>query len=130
MRLSNHSTNLRQQGGLAQRLRPAGHGAVVVERTGQNAAANFAVERRGFAGQHRLVHGGAAFKNRRVHREAFPRQDQHTVARLNLFEGDNCFYAVTDAASGGRTQPGERVESGQGAALGAAFQRFTQQQKS
>jgi hypothetical protein len=129
LRLSDHAGNLRQQGGLAQRLRTAGHGAVVVQRTGQNAAAHFAVERRGFAGQHRLVHGGAALDNRRVHREALPRQDQHTVPRLNLFEGNNCFHAVADAAGGGRTQPGERVESGQGAAFGARFQRFAQQEK-
>ncbi len=125
LRLLDHARDLGKHRGLAQRLRPAYHGAVVVERAGQNPAARLALQRGGFAGEHRLVHGGAALEDRGVHREAFSRQNQHAVAGLYFFERHNGFRAIADAPGGGWAQAGERVERGQGAAFGAAFQAFT-----
>ena len=42
--------------------RLADDGAVVVERAGQHAVSRFAGQRSRFAGQHRFIHGGAAFQ--------------------------------------------------------------------
>ena len=86
LRLLDHARDLRQNGGFAQRLGAAHHGAVVVERAGQHAVAWLAGERSGFAGQHRLVDAGAAFDDGGVDREAFAGQDQHVVAGANLIQ--------------------------------------------
>ena len=129
LRLLNHAGDLSQHRGLAQRLSPAGDGAVVVERAGQSLAAGFARLRGWFAGEHRLVHGGAAFEDGGVDREALSGQDQNAVSGLNLCQGNNGFDFVADAASRDGAQPGERVERGQGAAFGAGFKRLAQQQK-
>ena len=129
LRLLHHARNLRQHRCLAQRLSAANHSAVVVERAGQHAAARLAAERRGFAGKHRFVHGGAAFQNGRVHREALTGKNQNAVAGLNLGKRHNRLNAVHDAARSHGPQPGERVERGQCAALGAALQALAQKQK-
>ena len=128
--LLDHAGDLCQHGSLAQRFGPASNGAVVVERAGKHAAAGLTRQGRGLAGEHRLVHGGAAFQDGRVHREAFAGQDQHAVSGSDLFERNHLLNAVANAACSGRTQPGERVERSQRAALGAAFQRFAQKQES
>ncbi len=119
LRLVHHARNLRQHRGLAQRLRPANHCAVVVQRSGQHAPAGLALQRRRFAGQHRLIHRRAAFNNRRVHRKALAGQDHDAVARPHLFERHHRLHAVHDAARGHRPQPRERVQRSQRAPLGA-----------
>ena len=129
LRLLDHARDLRQHRGFAQRLRAANHGAVVVERAGQHAAADLARQRRGFAGEHGFVDGGAAFEDGGVDRKAFTGKNKDAVAGLNLFEGHDGLHAIHDAAGGYGTQPGERVERGQGAALGAAFEALAQEQK-
>ena len=70
LRLLHHAGDLRQHRRFAQRLGAAGDGAVVVERAGQDAPARTALERRGFAGEHGFIHGGAAFDYNGIHREA------------------------------------------------------------
>ena len=100
LRLFHHARDLRQHCGLAQRFSPANHGSVVVERSGKNAAAGLARQRSRLAGEHRLVHGGAAFQNFRVHRKPLARQDQNAVANLNLSQGNDSFLTVPNAAGG------------------------------
>ena len=129
LRLLNHAGDLRQHRGLAEGLRAADDGAVVVERAGENAAAGFAGLGGRFAGEHRFVHGGAAFEDGCVDGKAFAGEDEDAVAGLNFGEGDNGLNAVEDAACGNGTQAGERVEGGQGAAFGASFERFAEEQK-
>jgi hypothetical protein len=130
LRLLHHARDLGQHRIFAERLRAAGDGAVVVERAGQNASAGLARLRSGLAGEHGFVDRGAAFKNHRVHRKALAGQDQNAVAGLNLFERNDGLNAIENAARRDGTQTGQRVERGQGAALGAAFQALAQKQKS
>ena len=130
LRLLDHARDLRQDRGFAERLRPADHGAVVVERAGQDAAADFARQRRGFAGEHGFIDSGAAFNDGGVHREALAGKNQNVVAGLDLFKRHDGLHAVDNAARGYGAQAGERVERGQGAAFGAGFKALAQQQKS
>ena len=46
LRLLHHAGNLRQDSGLSQRLGAAGHGTLVIERSGEYAATRLAIERR------------------------------------------------------------------------------------
>ncbi len=127
--LLNHAGDLGQHGGFAQRLCAAGYGAVVIERAGQHAAPRAALERSGFAGEHRLVDCCAAFEDRRVNREALARQDENAVAGANLIERNDGLDAVDDATRCYWLHAGERIKRGERAPFGSRFERLAQQKK-
>ena len=129
LRLFYHPRDLRQDCGFAEGLRAASDGSVVVERACQDAAARLAGERRGFAGEHGFIDGGAAFDDGCVDREALAGKNEDVVAGLNLFKRHHSLHAIDDAAGGDGAEAGERVEGGQGASFGAGFKAFAQSRK-
>jgi hypothetical protein len=129
LRLLHHSGDLGQDGRFAERLGPASHSPVVVERAGQYAASRLARLWGGLAGEHGLIDRGAAYENDGVHWKALAGKDEHAVAGLNFIQRHNGLYAVHDAPRRDRLQAGEGIESRQGALLGAGFERLAQQQE-
>jgi hypothetical protein len=89
LRLLHHAGDLGQDGGFAERLGPAGDGAVVVERAGQYAASRLARLRGGLAGEHGLIDRGAASRMMASTGKALAGQDEHAVAGLNFIQRHN-----------------------------------------
>jgi len=83
--------------------------------------------RQAFAGQQRFVDAGQARFHHAVHRDAFPRTDQHHVAHRHLFHRHHAFAPVAQQGGELRLQIDQPADGVAGLALGPFFQPTPQQ---
>ncbi len=104
--LLHHASNLSEHRIFAQGLCAAYNRAIVVKRPGQYTLSGLSRQRGRLAGQHGLIHAGAALNDLCVHRKSFAGKYQHFVADSNFLKRYKGFDAIHNAASGSRPQLG------------------------
>ena len=72
--------DVRQRGGFAGGGHAHDKPAIQIDRAGEKFAAGFFVHGHGFAGEHRLVHGGITFNHHAVHRHAVAGFERDKIA--------------------------------------------------
>ena len=93
--LTAQADGLRQGGGIACLLRPAGQGSVLVDRPGKDPVAGCLVHRGIAAGDRRLAHAGAAFQHHAVGGEGAAGLDQEDLAGGQVAGGNVHRLAIT-----------------------------------
>ena len=127
LRLLHAADDLRQYGCLAYIRRFHLEGTRLVNRTCQDAVADVLFDRKRFAGQHTLVHGRNALRDKAIDRNLFARTDNHDIANTEESDWDIFLEAVLQLVSSLGLQVHQAADGRRGALLGTSLQQFAQQ---
>ena len=124
--LLHHADDLGKGRILAHLVRPEFQITGGIDGGGGDGVAGFLLHGHGFAGEGALIHGGTAFDDGAVHRDAAAGFDDDRVPYPNLIGGYLLLHAVPAHQGGLGCQIHELADGVAGLALGPGLQEFTQ----